>query len=1103
MTAWHLIFRGLRYYARAHIGVLAGSSVAAAILCGALLMGDSVRESLRALALARLGATHYALASQDRFFRQALADDLRDELGASNAPALLFNGVATRADGAARANHVNILGVDARFWDLASTPPATADIQTNGVLLNDRLAAQLNVQVGDAVLLRVPRPSLLPRDAPISPQEDTSTALRLTVRGILNPSQLGNFSLQASQTAPFNAFVSLQRLQTRLALTNRANLLLTREPTRLSNDVGTVNAGLGGRWTLSDAQLEVRAIATNGQVELRSPRVFLDEAVARAGLADAGKTGAKGVLTYFVNDLQCGAHRTPYSMVCAYDAPFLPADFKGDEIVLNAWLAEDLAARVGDAVDMTFFVVGASRTLVERQAQFRVRAIIPLEGPAADRTLMPDFPGLAQADNCRDWDSGFPIDLSRIRPKDQKYWEEHRGTPKAFIKLAAGQALWTNRFGSLTAIRHPAPPATVASVEARLRERLDPAAVGLAFQPVRAQALQASAQGQDFGQLFLGFSFFLIFAALLLMAMLFQFGMEQRGAELGILLALGFTPRAVRALLLSEGIFVALAGGLIGVLGGIFYARALLHGLATLWRDAVNSQSLSFHASPATLAIGFTASVLTAVVVMVLVLRKQVRCPAHELMAAGGALEMPAPQPPRIMGSPLLPAIAAGGGLGAMIYGLTRHSPAPGAFFATGALLLLAGYGLCARWLWRGAQSRNTSRLTVTGLAMRGLARRPKRSLGAVMLLACGSFLILAVAANRLDARQQANLPRSGTGGFAFMAESALPVFQNLDRPEGRAFLALDAATMEGVHILPMRVRDGDDASCLNLNRAQAPRLLGVSAGALTNRFVFAEVAKGLSASDPWLLLGEPLADGAVPAIADQASILWAMGKSVGDTLEIPGPRGGTLRLRFVASLAGSVLQGSVVISEEAFIRNFPDDSGYRAFLIDAPRNSKSVAVELTRGLQDYGLEVVSTVSRLEALNAVQNTYLSTFQALGGLGLLLGSVGMGVVLLRNVFERRGELALLAAVGYSPGTIRRMLFTEHVVLLTAGLLLGVVAALASVLPALLTPGSQMPWQSLAWTLAAVFANGLLWTWAATEFALRQNVLEALRSNDESL
>lgn len=1103
MTAWHLIFRGLRYYARPHFGVLAGSSVAAAILCGALIMGDSVRESLRALALARLGATHYALASQDRFFRQNLADDLQDGLGASNAPALLFNGVATRADGAARANHVNVLGVDARFWELASTPPPAADIQTNGVLLNDRLAAQLNVHVGDVVLLRVPRPSLLPRDAPISPQEDSSTALRLTVRGILNPTQLGNFSLQASQVAPFNAFVPLQRLQTRLALTNRANLLLTREPTRLSSTAAAVNAELRKRWTLSDAQLEVRSIPAPGQIEVRSPRVFLDEAVTRAGLADADKTGAKGLLTYFVNELRCGSNSTPYSMVCAWNAPFFPSDLKSDEIVLNTWLAEDLAARVGDAVSMTFFVVDTSRTLVERQALFRIRAITPMEGPAADRTLMPDFPGLAQADNCRDWDSGFPIDLSRIRPKDQKYWEEHRGTPKAFISLTAGQNLWTNRFGSLTAIRYPASPATVASVETGLRGGLDPAAVGLAFQPVRAQALLAGTQGQDFGQLFLGFSFFLIFAALLLMAMLFQFGMEQRGAELGTLLALGFTPRAVRALLLSEGILVALAGSLIGVLCGSLYARVLLHGLATLWQDAVNSQSLACHASPTTLATGFTASLLTAVAVMILAMRKQVRRPAHELMAAGGTLETPSSPPPRIMGSLLLSGITGAGGLAAMFYGLIQHSPAPGAFFAAGALLLAAGFSICARWLWRGARHRNISRLTLAGLALRSLARRPRRSLGAVMLLACGSFLIIAVAANRLDARQQADLPRSGTGGFAFMAESALPIFQNLDRAEGRAFLALDVATMDGVRIIPMRVRDGDDASCLNLNRAQVPRLLGIRPEALANRFVFAQVAKGLSAPDPWLLLREQLSDGSVPAIADQASILWAMGKSVGDTLEIPGPRGQTLRLRFVAALAGSILQGSVVISEEAFIRNFPEDSGYRAFLIDAPRNPKFVAMELTRGLQDYGLEIASTVSRLEALNAVQNTYLSTFQVLGGLGLLLGSVGMGVVLLRNVFERRGELALMSAVGYSPGTLRRMLLGEHVVLLTAGLLLGAGAALAAVLPALLTPGSQMPWHSLAWTLGAVFANGLLWTWAATEFALRQNVLEALRSNDEAL
>src|SRR5207302_1475683 len=115
-------------------------------------------------------------------------------------------------------------------------------------------------------------------------------------------------------------------------------------------------------------------------------------------------------------------------------------------------------------------------------------------------------------------------------------------------------------------------------------------------------------QGQDFGQLFLGFSFFLIGAALLLMALLFQFGIEQRAPEIGTLLALGFRAKQVRRLLLAEGVGLALMGAVFGIVGGMLYAKLMVLGLSTIWRGAVGTSALRYHAEPATLAIGAISS---------------------------------------------------------------------------------------------------------------------------------------------------------------------------------------------------------------------------------------------------------------------------------------------------------------------------------------------------------------------------------------------------------------------------------------------------------------------------------------------------------------
>ena len=363
----------------------------------------------------------------------------------------------------------------------------------------------------------------------------------------------------------------------------------------------------------------------------------------------------------------------------------------------------------------------------------------------------------------------------------------------------------------------------------------------------------------------------------------------------------------------------------------------------------------------------------------------------------------------------------------------------------------------------------------------------------------------------RLDANRDATQRSSGTGGFALIGESTMPVLAYLNTKAGRESFALNEADFKDVNVVQFRVRAGDEASCLNLNRAQKPRLLGVKPWDLNRRFSFSSFMRGVApdklpnwdAIDPKFynstlqLPHSQLEE--VPAIGDAASIQWAMGKKVGDTLDYVDERGQPFKVRIVGAVANSILQGQLIVDEAEFVKRFPSESGYKYFLIDAPTNRVAdVSAKLSRALQDVGLELTPAPQRLAQFNAVQNTYLGTFQILGGLGLLLGSVGLGIVVLRNVLERRGELAVLLAVGWRRKQVRRLVLVEHAALLGLGLAIGIVAAFVAVLPSLLTPGGEFPWFTLGLTLVAVLANGLLWTWLATQFALRGDLQAALRS-----
>jgi ABC-type antimicrobial peptide transport system permease subunit len=218
----------------------------------------------------------------------------------------------------------------------------------------------------------------------------------------------------------------------------------------------------------------------------------------------------------------------------------------------------------------------------------------------------------------------------------------------------------------------------------------------------------------------------------------------------------------------------------------------------------------------------------------------------------------------------------------------------------------------------------------------------------------------------------------------------------------------------------------------------------------------------------------------------------------VGDELVVDHSNG-PLRLLIVGALSDSVFQSELLMSEKNFLRLFPAEEGYRMFLIDVPNDEASqAATVLEDRLSDFGFDVVSTAERLANFHRVENTYLSTFQMLGGLGLMLGTFGMAAVLLRNVFERRKELALLRAVGYNSSHFATMVITENVLMLVSGLAVGFVCALLAIAPVLFERGGRLPNTSLGLLLLAVLLAGAIASLVGTLAALRSPLLPSLRA-----
>lgn len=1199
MTLKRLRLRNLLFHWRGNFAVFLGVVVGTAVLTGALLVGDSLRGSLRERTLQQLGWVEEALIAP-RFFRQALAGDLKLSGAAERVcPVIMLQGtIVVRSQGGSGAisrqvGGITVLGVESSFWSAFGEDQAPSE--GDRIILNSALWKQLQVLPGLPVSLRLQKPSAIPRETLLGRRDDKSVIddWLVTVDKALSASDAADwFSLRPELEAPRTVFVPLGALQERLGLAGRCNALLAsgvhsplegplRSHLQLA-DWGLVLQGPDERvenlfqrldknqdgklqpreWrdhlaasvveaihpgrnpTLPRKEVENFYRKNRSYLSLESKQLLLERFLGDAALeaAKEARLRAAPTLVYLANTIAVGDAEIPYSVVAALDpeqepplGPFLPPGRKGlrhDEIVLADWKDSPLPRKIGDPVSLSFFSPIHQGEPREESATFRLAGFVPLEGVADDPDLTPEFPGITDKLSITDWDPPFPYDNKRIKPRDEDYWRKYRTTPKAYVTLSAGQRLWSSRFGQLTSIRLTAsvplidwnPSETAATYKKHLLARLDPAQGGLVFNAVREQALQASkGGGMDFSFLFLGFSFFLIIAALLLVGLLFRLNIDRRAEEIGLLMAVGYRRAVVWRLLLGEGAVLAAAGAVIGSCLAMLYARLLLQLLAALWPGETLQSFLRPHFEPLSLIKGAGGAFLVSLLTVAWAVFSLGRVAPSALLAGQmpGEGEKLGRRRRRwswwIVGVSLVCGVALLAGSGRV----EDHEMRAMTFFSSGSLLLIACLAALSGWM-RSSRYRTVEGhglWSVARLGIRNAARHPGRSLLTAGLLAAAAFLLVAVEAfrRRVDAHEAVT---EANGGFNLVAESDLPLFRDLNTEEGRQevqdkllpiyrdqlggdnaraerYAKESAALLEQAKVVAFRVQAGDDASCLNLCQPLRPRLLGVPVDFIKSQhggFRFAAtVGRGeLKQRSPWTLLLPQVDD--VPAFGEKNTVEWMLKTGLSGRITLPPDH----RLRIDGLLSDSVFQSSLLVSEPNFLRMYPGHEGYNFFLIREPDGMEgAVESSLKLAYGDRGMRVMPTVERLNAYLAVENTYLSTFQALGGLGLLLGSLGLAVVLLRGVWERRGELALLRALGFRRATLGWLVLAENAFLLLIGLLAGTASALAAVSPHLLGGAANIPWMHLIGLLAGVVLVGLLAGVLATVSMLRAPLILALR------
>jgi len=1037
-----------------------------AVITGSLMTGNSVRGSLKETSLEKIGNTGIMISSGIRYFSPVLATKMETATGLRTTGLLEIDGYCQNFSTGAASPPVKIYAVDDTFFPFQGNDTIT--IKKGEAAINTKLASHLNIKPGDDIIIRFSALSDLPADAPFSPDENTTVSIVIRTGKILAGSESGNFSLGISQITPLNIFIGLSDLKNRIENFPGINrLLFENRPGILVSDVYN---SLHKVIDPGDIGMTVRKIAATGGYELISDRIFIDDLIA-GEIEKLSSINPHPVITYLANNIGNAARSAPYSFVSAIDPDLYPGVPAGDSIILNRWIAEDLKAKPGDTVTLTFFRPDSKNRLVEAKNDFIVSKIVEMTGIWSDSLLMPEFPGIAGKESCSAWDAGMSINMRLIRNKDEEYWNSFRGTPKAFINYEKGKELWGSNYGPVTAIRF-GKGISGSQAYKILTGELDPYKSGLTITDMPAVTSDAAGNSVDFSSLFLGLGFFIILSAIILLILVISTYLESKRKHIGTLFSIGFRNSSIKKILLFETAITAFTGVLPGALAGSLFNIIAINALNSVWQGAVQTDTLSAGFDPGTILLGFGVSLVIIFLILVI---KSSQFLKH-LQQNGKRLSR---KPSAkfnfafVVVMSIITVLTAS--LSLIIPGhSTLLSFCSGISTFTAMILII-------RQIYLGKSASMIPEFNnAQHISGRYYRFNPQQAIAPVLFLAAGLFAVIITGVNRMEINDSMLKRSGGTGGFLLWGDSPVPVQGDLNSIEARRDLGLDEAEYKDLFFVQVAKTSGNDASCLNLNHISSPPLAGIDPSMFISRgsFSFATKMKGLKNTNPWLTLDNPPNDSTIYGIADQTVLEYGLKIRTGDTLKIRAENGQVLNVVVSAGLKSSVFQGYVLTGIKDFRRFFPSVSGSQIFLADGDAGMKDLYQStLNERLSEYGAHFEPASDRLASFFVVTNTYLAVFTILGGIGMILGVAGLGFILIRNFNHRKRDFALMMATGFSVKKIRKMIFIDHSKILVAGLITGVIPALMATRPSI-AGNATIPWITIGGMILLIFLTGLV-------------------------
>ncbi|NOX31665.1 MAG: FtsX-like permease family protein [Actinobacteria bacterium] len=595
----------------------------------------------------------------------------------------------------------------------------------------------------------------------------------------------------------------------------------------------------------------------------------------------------------------------------------------------------------------------------------------------------------------------------------------------------------------------------------------------------------AEAEGTELTTIFSSIGSFAVLSGILLVVNIVVMLTDERRSQLGIMRALGVRRSQVVRIMGLEGTFYAIASTAAGVSLGIGVGWIVGYFSNTVVQN--DGLSLSFQFETSSLV---TAGAIGLLVTLATVWLSSIRLARMNVISA--IRDLPSPQG---VGRSWLRDLA---GLGAaalgafLLYlGVTEDSAMAA---MTGVPILAVGLIPTARRLvgWKAATSLAGLGAVIWGIAvftvLPDAMRNPEINIFVLQGVVLVTGSVMALTANEALWRRIIDLSGRGRAGVPIRLGMTYP----LARP-GRtgllvamyslvlftiSFMAIITAVFDeqGPAIVDQTSAGFDiivDSNRTNpVDETELNSIDGVSATAALNRIWLDVVAPGSDQTLPvtgidesFLTFGGPELQSMDPRYVD-ADDLWravisdsskvVVGEftfgddadevlSVGDELTIFSDVGAGRQRVTVAAVLQNDWMYNGVLTGAASVDALVDGSVIPTrFYVStaAGLDPGDFAARLNGELLSNGAEARSFLAEVSEELDGSSAFIRILQAYLGIGLLIGVAGLGIVLVRAVRERRREIGMLRAIGFTSTTIRRAFLVEALFIAGQGAILGV-------------------------------------------------------------